>query len=189
MIYKGFHFLFEHFFGITVIPSCLCWLSKDMPNDHFQYSLAKPFVDWIGFTFGYGVSPALRIVFQPSPFLCSVQNSPPWHLCTSLILSCKQISKVQKINKNNTWTSYLFTSFYILTTSIGNRKICCAFQIISIPHFETSKRLFYWQNTGLETVKPDLGISRQWWNVSSANFVITELFVWEKILRSPGSLS
>ena len=44
MIEKDFDFLLEQFFGITAIPSFLCWLSKDMPNDHFQYSLAKPFV-------------------------------------------------------------------------------------------------------------------------------------------------
>ena len=44
MIEKDFDFLFEHFFGITAIPSFLCWLSKDKPNDHFQYSLAKPIV-------------------------------------------------------------------------------------------------------------------------------------------------
>ena len=97
--------------------------------------------------------------------------------------SCKQFFKVQKANKENTSllllseTVFLFASFKILTTSIGNRKICCALQIISIPHFETSKRPFYWQDTGLETVKPDLGISRQWWNVSSVTLVITELFV------------
>ena len=44
MIDKGFDFLLEQFFGITAIPSFLCWLSKDKPNDNFQYSLAKPIV-------------------------------------------------------------------------------------------------------------------------------------------------
>ena len=53
----------------------------------------------------------------PGKTHCIDQNSPPWHLCTSLMQSCKQFFKVQKANKENTSllllseTVFLFASF------------------------------------------------------------------------------
>ena len=52
-----------------------------------------PGLDWIGFTVGYGVSTALRIVFRPTPFLTRLDASRSGWLFQNTIPSKVTIAK------------------------------------------------------------------------------------------------
>ena len=118
-------------------PLTADWINTQLHHSGSQPALKSrnlPHCDWKGFwfslwTFFWNHSHSLLFMLTveryakwslpvlPGKTLCSDQNSPLWHLCTSLMPSCEQFLKVQKANKDNTSlllfseTGFLFASF------------------------------------------------------------------------------
>ena len=65
------------------------------------YAISKFGLDWNGFTIGYDVSTALRVVFWPTPFLTMLTASR-----SGWIASClwQDIDVIWLLNSKNSWT-------------------------------------------------------------------------------------